>query len=95
MNAQEIWSIAKSIIASVGGAGIMICAVSGFISARLAKRLDAKYEQRLGRELAKFESQLERHRYVSKGILISEVITTSVIGRINIDNIDFTLMGFL
>lgn len=66
MNAQDIWSISKSIIASVGGAGIIICAVSSFVSARFAKQLDARYEQHLRKELARFESQLERHRHISK-----------------------------
>ena len=47
MNTQDIWSIAGAIIASVGGAGVIICAVSGFESARLANLIDKKYEQRL------------------------------------------------
>ena len=38
MNTQDIWSIAGAIIASIGGAGVIICAVSGF-------RLTAPYSE--------------------------------------------------
>ena len=55
MNTQDIWSIAGAIIASIGGAGVIICAVSGFVCNRIAKHLDAKYEQRLNKELEKYK----------------------------------------
>lgn len=66
MNTQDIWSIAGAIIASIGGAGVIICAVSGFVCNRIAKHLDAKYEQRLNKELEKYKVELERNRHITK-----------------------------
>lgn len=66
MNTQDIWSIAGAIIASVGGAGVIICAVSGFVSARLANLIDKKYEQRLSKELERYKLSLEKHRHITK-----------------------------
>ena len=66
MNTQEIWSLAGAILASVGGAGIIICAVSGFVSARVAHHIDKKYEQRLSKELERYKLSLEKHRYITK-----------------------------
>ena len=66
MSAHDIWSIAGAILASVGGAGIIICAVSGFISERLAKRIDAKYEHRLNKELERYRTTLDERRHITK-----------------------------
>lgn len=66
MNVQDIWSIAGAIIASIGGAGIIVCAVSGFVSERIAKRIDARYEQRLNKELEKYKTALEHRRHITK-----------------------------
>ena len=33
--------------------------------------------------------------FFNKGVLISKVITASVVGRVNVNNIDLSLMGFL
>ena len=66
MTTQEIWSLAGAILASVGGAGIVICAVSGFVSARVAHHIDKKYEQRLSKELERYKLSLEKHRYITK-----------------------------
>lgn len=44
MDTQTIWAVAGSIIASVGGAGVIICAVSSYLSNLVAKRLEKKYE---------------------------------------------------
>ena len=66
MNTQEIWSIAGAIIASVGGAGVVICAVSGFVSARLAHIIDKKYEQKLNEKLERYKLALENSRHITK-----------------------------
>ena len=66
MNVQTIWSLAGSIIASVGGAGVIICAVAGYVSTQVAKHLDVKYEQRLNKELEQFKSSLDQRRYITK-----------------------------
>ena len=66
MDIHEVWSVTGAILASVGGAGVIICAVAGFVSTRLANRLDAKYSQRLNKELEKYKNGLEQRRYVTK-----------------------------
>ena len=66
MNTYDVWSVAGAIIASVGGAGAIICGVAGFVSNRLAKRIDAKYAQRISKELEKYKYNLEERRYVTK-----------------------------
>lgn len=66
MSAQEIWSITGAVIASVGGAGVIICAVSGFVSARIATYIDKKYEQRLSKELERYKLSLEKCRHITK-----------------------------
>lgn len=66
MNTQEIWSLAGAILTSIGGAGIIICAVSSFLSTRVAHHIDKKYEQRLSKELERYKLSLEKHRYITK-----------------------------
>ena len=50
MIAKDIIAIATSIIISVGGSGVIICALANFISERIAKRIDGKYQQRFEQE---------------------------------------------
>lgn len=66
MNLHDIWSIAGAILASVGGAGVIICATAGYISNRIANRLDAKYAHRLNKELEKYKLTLDQRRHVTK-----------------------------
>ena len=65
MNLSTILSIAATIIASVGGVGIIICAVVSFCANMIADRLEAKYEQRLSKELEAYKSNLESKTYIS------------------------------
>ena len=66
MNIQEIISVAGAIILSVGGAGGIILAISGFISKRIANYIDEKYKQRLSKELERYKSSLDNCRYITK-----------------------------
>lgn len=66
MTLREIWSIAGAIITSVGGASVIICAVSKFFAERIAKHIDAKYEQRLNKELEKYKASLDGYRHITK-----------------------------
>ena len=66
MDIQTIWSVAGSILASVGGAGVIICAVSGFLSNQFAKRYEIRLEQRLNKELEEHRSRLEQKRYLTE-----------------------------
>ena len=66
INTQDIWSIAGAVITSVGGAGVIIWAVSGFVGNRIAKRLDTTYEQRLNIELEKYKATLDQYRHITK-----------------------------
>ena len=53
MIAKDIIAIATSIIISVGGSGVIICALANFISERIAKRIDGKYQQRFEQEIGR------------------------------------------
>lgn len=66
MIAKDIIAIATSIIISVGGSGVIICALANFISKRIAKRIDGKYQQRFEQEFEKYKSIMEHRRYISK-----------------------------
>ena len=66
MDIHEVWSIAGAILASLGGAGVIVSAIAVFVSNRVAKRLDEKYAQRLNKELEKYKINLEQKRYVTK-----------------------------
>lgn len=64
MIAKDIIAIATSIIISVGGSGVIICALANFISERIAKRIDGKYQQRFEQEFEKYKSIMEHRRYI-------------------------------
>ena len=65
MNLSTILSIAGAIIVSVGGAGAIICTVVKFCADMIANRLEARYEQRLSKELEAYKSNLESKTYIS------------------------------
>ena len=65
MNLSTILSIAGAIIVSVGGAGVIICTVVKFCADMIANRLEARYEQRLSKELEAYKSNLESKTYIS------------------------------
>lgn len=64
MNA--IWQTVLAIIGSIGGAGVIICAIIKFASDKIADRLSAKYKLQLDKELETFKQDLDRKNYVSK-----------------------------
>lgn len=66
MTVKDIIAIASSIVLSVGGAGAVICACSGFLAKRIAKRIDGKYQQKLDQELEKYKGVIEQKKYVSQ-----------------------------
>lgn len=66
MNLSTIFSVAATIIASVGGAGVIICAAVSFCANVITDRLEAKYQQRLSKELEAYKSKLENKTYISK-----------------------------
>ena len=59
-------AIATSIVLSVGGSGVIICALSVFLAERIANRIDSKYQQRIDQELEKFRSAVAHKKYVSQ-----------------------------
>lgn len=65
MNLSTILSIAATIIASIGGAGVIICTVVKFCADMIANRLEARYEQRLSKELEAYKSKLESKIHIS------------------------------
>ena len=66
MIVKDVIAIASSILLSVGGASVMICACSGFLTERIAKRIDGKYQQKLDQELEKYRGVIEQKKYVSQ-----------------------------
>lgn len=66
MSVKDIMAIATSIVLSVGGSGVIICALSVFLAERIANRIDGKYQQKIEQELAKFKSVVEHKKYVSQ-----------------------------
>lgn len=74
---SELWQTVLGIIASVGGASVLIWAVVKFSANRLADLLSQKYQAKLDQELETFKGELEKQkesfrvkadktRYVSK-----------------------------
>lgn len=63
---NEVWQTVLAIIGSIGGAGVIICAVIKFSSDKIAGRLSARYQLKLDKELEKFKQGLDRKNYVSK-----------------------------
>ena len=72
MDIQTIWSLTGSIIASVGGAGVIICATSSFLSNKIANHIELNYEHRLNKEFEQYKSKLESKRYVTRTQFDSE-----------------------
>ena len=66
MELQQVWVTASAIIASVGGSGAIICAVAKFFSDRIANRLEAKFQQKLEKEMEEYKTQLENKRYITQ-----------------------------
>lgn len=74
---SELWQTVLGIIASVGGASVLIWAVVKFSANRLADLLSQKYQAKLDQELETFKGEMEKQlesfrvkadktRYVSK-----------------------------
>lgn len=66
MELQHVFATASAIIASVGGSGAIICAVSKFLSDKIANLIEAKYQQRLEKELEEYKTWLENKRYITQ-----------------------------
>lgn len=66
MTTKDILMIAAAILSSVGGSGVIICAISSFLAERIAKRIDNKYQMKLDQELEKYRSILDQRKYVSQ-----------------------------
>lgn len=66
MKWEEAFRIVAAAIASAGGIGAIIVACVKFSSDMIAKRLEARYQNRLDKELEKYKSQLGNKTYISK-----------------------------
>ena len=63
---MTVSEIVLSILASVGGIGIVFTAVVKFSSDFIAKRLEERYSLKLNKELEKYKSMVESKNYISK-----------------------------
>ena len=70
---QNIWSIAGAILASFGGAAVIIGTAIKFASSQIAEALQKKYEYSLEKELEDHKSKLEGKEYVSKAYFDREM----------------------
>lgn len=66
MNWNDIIKIALSIIASVGGIGVIIITTVKYCSDIIADRLAKKYELQMNKELEYIKSNLDKKSYISK-----------------------------
>lgn len=62
----QIWQIALAIIASVGGAGVIILGIVKFTSDIIADRLSKKYEIKMNKELEAFKAGIDKRTYISR-----------------------------
>lgn len=63
---EQIWQIVLAIIASIGGAGIIILGVVKFASDMIAERLSKRYEIKLNKELEAFKAGINKKTYISR-----------------------------
>ena len=63
---EQIWNITLSIIASVGGAGVIVGAIVKFTSNIIAEKLSKKYEIEMNKTLESYKANLEKKMYISK-----------------------------
>lgn len=66
MNLQNVLQIAIAIIASIGGAGAIICAVVKYVSDRIADRLQKRYQLEIDKKLETFKANIEQTAHVRK-----------------------------
>lgn len=83
MDFTEAFKIASVIIVSLGGAGVIIVALISFVSNKIVKRLEDKYQLKLDKELETYKATLARNTYVTKNqfdleLEIYRKITTGV-----------------
>ena len=70
---QNIWSIAGAILASFGGAAVIIGVAVKLASSQIAETLQKKYEYSLEKKLQVHKSKLEGKEYVSKAYFDREI----------------------
>ena len=63
---EQIWQIVLAIIASIGGAGIIILGVVKFTSDMIAERLSKRYEIKLNKKLEAFKAGINKKTYISR-----------------------------
>lgn len=63
---NDIWQTVLAIIASFGGAGVIIVAIVKFTADNLAERLAKRYEHQLTLDREQYKKQLEKKNYISK-----------------------------
>jgi hypothetical protein len=62
----NVWEITLAIIASVGGAGVIIAGIVALCTNIITNRIEQRYAQILSKELEKYKSNLSKKEYVSK-----------------------------
>ncbi len=66
MNWNSVWQITLTVIASVGGAGAIICGIVKFVSERIADRLQKHYQLEVDKKLERFKADIEQTSHIRK-----------------------------
>lgn len=70
---QDIWSVTGAILASLGGASVIIGIIVKFTSSQIADALQKKYQFNLDKEMEQYKSKLAGKEYVSKAYFDREI----------------------
>lgn len=63
---DNVWEIIISLVASVGGIGVIFTAVTYFSSNFIAERLQKKYDLKLNERFENYKANVENKKYISK-----------------------------
>lgn len=63
---DNVWEIIISLVASVGGIGVIFTAVTYFSSNFVAERLQKKYDLKLNERFENYKANVENKKYISK-----------------------------
>ena len=63
---DSVWSCILALLASVGGIGVVVCAIVKFCSDTITEKLSKSYQLKMDKELEKYKQNLENKKYVTQ-----------------------------
>lgn len=73
MDWASVWKVVLAIIGSIGGAGVIICAVVKFCSDRIAERLKANYQLEIDKKLEGYKADVEQRNHIRQSSFDKEM----------------------